>query len=87
MQTCISATLVSDNVAVSVYAPNSPINDHTFPPFAFDPPASYINRGGDTARDELGSRSRPHPCPLWVLGVPVDQHAPLRIGQHVLVRS
>jgi hypothetical protein len=25
--------------------------------------------------------------PLWVLGVPVGQHAPLRIGQHVLVRS
>src|SRR5919202_734016 len=43
------------DVAVSLYAPNSPINDHTFPPFAFDPPASYINHGGDTARDELGS--------------------------------
>jgi lysophospholipase L1-like esterase len=39
------------DVAVSVYAPGSPINDHTFPPFAFDPPASYIGTGGDTAAD------------------------------------
>jgi lysophospholipase L1-like esterase len=43
------------DVAVSLYAPNSPINDHTFPPFAFDPPASYINHGGNTAAEELGS--------------------------------
>jgi len=42
------------DVAVSVYAPGSPIDDHTFPPFAFDPPASYINGSGDTARDESG---------------------------------
>jgi lysophospholipase L1-like esterase len=34
-----------------VYAPDSPVNDHTFPPFAFDPPASYIGTGGDTAAD------------------------------------
>jgi len=39
------------DVAVSLYAPNSPVNDHTFPPFQFDPPASYINTGGDTAAD------------------------------------
>jgi lysophospholipase L1-like esterase len=39
------------DVAVSVYAPGSPIDDHTFPPFAFDPPASYIGTGGDTAAD------------------------------------
>jgi lysophospholipase L1-like esterase len=39
------------DVAVSVYAPGSPVNDHTFPPFAFDPPASYIGTGGDTAAD------------------------------------
>jgi lysophospholipase L1-like esterase len=43
------------DVAVSVYAPGSPIDDHTFPPFAFDPPASYINASGDTAGDESGS--------------------------------
>jgi hypothetical protein len=40
------------DVAVSVYAPGSPIDDHTFPPFAFDPPASFINASGDTASDE-----------------------------------
>ena len=39
------------DVAISVYAPNSPVNDHTFPPFAFDPPASYIGTGGNTAAD------------------------------------
>lgn len=43
------------DVAVSVYAPGSPIDDHTFPPFAFDPPASYINASGDTASDESAS--------------------------------
>src|SRR5437764_2736928 len=49
------------DVAVSVYAPGSPIDDHTFPPFAFDPPASYINASGDTASDESASSfpSRP----------------------------
>jgi lysophospholipase L1-like esterase len=36
------------NVAVSIYAPGSPVDDHTFPPFAYDPPASYIGTGGDT---------------------------------------
>ncbi|MGA5298548.1 GDSL-type esterase/lipase family protein [Nucisporomicrobium flavum] len=40
------------DVAVSLYAPGSPIDDHTFPPFAYDPPASYIGTGGDTAADE-----------------------------------
>jgi lysophospholipase L1-like esterase len=39
------------DVAVSIYAPGSPVNDHTFPPFAYDPPASYIGTGGDTAAD------------------------------------
>ena len=39
------------DLAVSVYAPGSPVDDHTFPPFAYDPPASYIGSGGDTAAD------------------------------------
>lgn len=39
------------DLVVSVYAPGSPVNDHTFPPFAFDPPASYIGTGGNTAAD------------------------------------
>jgi lysophospholipase L1-like esterase len=37
------------DVAVSLYAPGSPVDDHTFPPFSYDPPASYIGTGGDTA--------------------------------------
>lgn len=41
-----------EDVAISVYAPGSPVNDHTFPPFAYDPPASYIGTGGNAARDE-----------------------------------
>jgi lysophospholipase L1-like esterase len=40
------------DVAVSVYAPGAPVDDHTFPPFAYDPPASYVGTGGDTAKDE-----------------------------------
>lgn len=40
------------DLAVSVYAPGSPVDDHTFPPFAYDPPASYLGTGGDTAADE-----------------------------------
>src|SRR5690242_4319273 len=39
------------DVAVSLYAPGSPVDDHTFPPFAYDPPASYIGAGGDHAAD------------------------------------
>ncbi|HKT04470.1 MAG TPA: GDSL-type esterase/lipase family protein [Rugosimonospora sp.] len=45
------AVEAQQDVAVSVYAPGSPVDDHTFPPFAFDPPASYIGTGGDTAAD------------------------------------
>jgi lysophospholipase L1-like esterase len=45
------AVEAQQDVAVSVYAPGSPVNDHTFPPFAYDPPASYIGAGGDTAAD------------------------------------
>jgi lysophospholipase L1-like esterase len=45
------AVEAQQDVAVSVYAPGSPVNDHTFPPFAYDPPASYIGTGGDTAAD------------------------------------
>lgn len=37
------------DVAISMYAPGAPISDHTFPPFADDPPATYVNTGGNTA--------------------------------------
>jgi lysophospholipase L1-like esterase len=49
------------DIAVSVYAPGSPVNDHTFPPFAFDPPASYIGTGGDTAADARDTAFPNHP--------------------------
>jgi lysophospholipase L1-like esterase len=49
------------DLAVSVYAPGSPVNDHTFPPFAYDPPASYIGTGGDTAADSTGAAFPTHP--------------------------
>jgi len=39
------------DVAVSVYAPGAPVNDHAFPPFAGDPPGMFIGKGGNTARD------------------------------------
>jgi lysophospholipase L1-like esterase len=45
------AVEAQQDVAVSIYAPGSPVNDHTFPPFAYDPPASYVGTGGDTAAD------------------------------------
>jgi lysophospholipase L1-like esterase len=46
------------DVAVSIYAPGSPVNDHTFPPFPADPPATYISTGGNTAA-ETSARSFP----------------------------
>jgi lysophospholipase L1-like esterase len=49
------------DVAVSLYAPGSPVDDHTFPPFAFDPPASYIGTGGDTAADPSDASFPTHP--------------------------
>ncbi|WP_306216372.1 GDSL-type esterase/lipase family protein [Actinoplanes sp. RD1] len=43
------AARAGQDVAVSLYAPGSPINDHTFPPFPADPPASYISTPGNSA--------------------------------------
>ncbi len=50
-----------EDVAVSIYAPGAPINDHTFPPFAYDPPAQYIGTGGDTAADPSDARYPSYP--------------------------
>jgi lysophospholipase L1-like esterase len=49
------------DLAVSVYAPGAPVNDHAFPPFAFDPPASYIGTGGNTAADAADTAFPNHP--------------------------
>jgi lysophospholipase L1-like esterase len=81
------------DVAISMYAPGSPVNDHTFPPFAFDPPATYINAGGDTAADP-SARSFPsapvtpgptsstatgyHPGQTWWADLVVADHAAAR---------
>lgn len=45
-----------DHVAVSVYAPGSPIDDHTFPPPQTDPPGSFLSTSaGDAGSDETGA--------------------------------
>lgn len=45
-----------DHVAVSVYAPGSPINDHTFPPPETDTPGSFLSAAsGDSGADESGT--------------------------------
>ncbi|OXM61263.1 GDSL-type esterase/lipase family protein [Amycolatopsis vastitatis] len=45
-----------DHVAVSVYAPGSPIGDHTFPPPETDTPGSFLSGGpGDAGADESGA--------------------------------
>jgi lysophospholipase L1-like esterase len=49
------------DVAVSLYAPGSPVDDHTFPPFAYDPPASYIGTGGNTASSTSDDAFPGHP--------------------------
>jgi len=55
------AVEAQQDLAVSLYAPGSPVNDHTFPPFAYDPPASYIGTGGDTAADPSDAAFPGHP--------------------------
>lgn len=45
-----------DHVAVSVYAPGSPIDDHTFPPPETDTPGSFLSSGpGDAGANESGA--------------------------------
>jgi lysophospholipase L1-like esterase len=45
-----------DHVSVSVYAPGSPVNDHTFPPPETDTPGSFTSAGaGDAGADESGT--------------------------------
>lgn len=38
----------------------------------------HPNAAGDTLLGQF--------IPLWVFGVPVSHHAPLRIGEHILVK-
>jgi lysophospholipase L1-like esterase len=87
------AVEAQQDLAVSVYAPGSPVDDHTFPPFAFDPPASYIGTGGDTAADP-GDAAYPsypvipgnssstatgyHPGQTWWLDLIVADHPAAR---------
>ncbi|MEU5259407.1 GDSL-type esterase/lipase family protein [Amycolatopsis sp. NPDC021455] len=45
-----------DHVAVSVYAPGSPIDDHTFPPPETGTPGSFLSTGpGDAGANESGA--------------------------------
>jgi lysophospholipase L1-like esterase len=78
------------DVAISVYAPGAPVNDHAFPPFAGDPPGMFIGTGGNTAGDESATEfpSSPvitgaqtsdatgyHPGQLWWLDLLVGGRA------------
>jgi len=49
------AVRTGDHVAVSVYSPGSPINDHTFPPPETDTPGSFVSGPGDAGADEPGA--------------------------------
>lgn len=49
------AVRTGDHLAVSVYAPGSPINDHTFPPPETDTPGSFASGPGDAGADEPGA--------------------------------
>ncbi|CAL9333273.1 hypothetical protein SUDANB58_00114 [Streptomyces sp. enrichment culture] len=64
------------NLAISLYAPNAPVNDHTFPPPTPNPPASFLSSGGDHTHDvadaaypeeDRGLSAEPgyHPGQLW----------------------
>ncbi|MFD8500687.1 GDSL-type esterase/lipase family protein [Amycolatopsis sp. NPDC059657] len=44
-----------DHVAVSVYAPGAPVNDHVFPPPQANTPGSFLSGPGDAGRDESGT--------------------------------
>ncbi len=44
-----------DHVAVSVYAPGSPVDDHTFPPPETDTPGSFVSGAGDAGADTRGA--------------------------------
>ena len=78
------------DLAISVYAPGSPIDSDDFPAFAYDPPASYIGTGGDTAADPSpagfhnyptfpGNNDDPsvgyHPGQIWWTDLVVADHA------------
>jgi lysophospholipase L1-like esterase len=43
------AVEAQQDLAVSLYAPAGPVSEHTFPPFAYDPPASYLGAGNVAA--------------------------------------
>ncbi|WP_202917828.1 GDSL-type esterase/lipase family protein [Streptomyces taklimakanensis] len=64
------------NLAISLYAPNAPVNDHSFPPPTPNPPASFLSLDGDHTRDtgdaafpeeDRGLSAEPgyHPGQLW----------------------
>lgn len=74
------------NLAISLYAPDAPVNDQTFPPPTPNPPASFLSLGGDHTRDtgdaaypeeDKGLSAEPgyHPGQLWWVEV-VDGRTP-----------
>ena len=71
-----------DHVAVSVYAPGAPINDHTFPPPETDTPGSFLSAAPVTPGGRIAGRptapSRPASCGGWT------RSAPFRRPRHVV---
>ena len=49
------------DLAVSIYAPGSPVDDQDFPAYAYDPPASFVGTGGDTAAEASDAAFPNHP--------------------------
>lgn len=76
-------------VSVSVYAPNSPINDHTFPPPQAFTPGSFLSTGvGDAGEKESGaSFGTFRPGTLWwvdaVAGVSPDRGTIVALGDSI----
>ncbi|SDY99470.1 Lysophospholipase L1 [Micromonospora pattaloongensis] len=60
------AVRAGDAVAVSVYAPGAPVNDHTFPPPETKTPGSFLSGAGDATGDVGGAAyGEFRPGTLW----------------------
>ena len=76
------------NLAISLYAPGAPINDHAFPPPTPNPPGSFLSLAGDHTSEtgdasypeqDVGQSSAPgyHPGQVWWVNV-VDARSAAR---------
>lgn len=77
-----------DQVSVSIYAPNSPIDDHTFPPPQAFTPGSFLSTTGDATADQSGgSYGLFRPGVLWwadaISGVSPDRGTIVTLGDSI----